>query len=61
MSAYSTLRVTRKTARLQALATIAMADDELLASVLEGVLRARLYNVRIVEDTDENDDWEAFS
>jgi hypothetical protein len=60
MSAYSTLRITRKSARLQALATVALADDALLADILDAVLRERLYNCRIVDDTDENDDEEAF-
>ena len=58
MSVYTTINVTRSTAKLTLLKTIAsVIPDALLGDLLDVVLREQCYNVWIVpDDTQENDD-----
>ena len=59
MSAYTTLKITRSKARLLAMAEVSKGSDDLLEALLDAVLEKRLYNCRIVDDGEPNDDFEA--
>lgn len=59
MSAYTTLKITRSKAKLLAVAAVMAANDEELEAIVDSVLRERLYNCRIVNDDEANDEAEA--
>jgi hypothetical protein len=57
MSAYTTLKITRTKAILLLMSKLnGGPSDEMLEDFLDGLLRERLYNARIVPDGEENDD-----
>lgn len=56
MGAYSTIRITRSKARSHIMQQYLMMNDEQMEIVLDQLLGERLYNVRIVNDDEENDD-----
>ena len=59
MGAYSTLRITRTTARALFLRAVLNPTDEQMESLLDTVFAGGLYNVMVVGDDSENDDAEA--
>lgn len=61
MGAYSTLRVTRTTARAMFLRAVLNPTDEQMEGLLDTILEPGLRNVRIVPDGEENDDAEAMA
>ena len=58
MSAYSTIRITRAKAKAMTIAYILEygCHDEMLRNFCDEILHDRLYNVRIVDDGEENDE-----
>lgn len=56
MGAYSTLHITRTTARHALLEKVMEADDETLGDMLDVILRERLYNAIVVNDDQDNSD-----
>lgn len=58
MSAYSTLRISRTRAKLMVIEYISRygCNDSMLESFCDELLHERLYNVRIVDDGEENDE-----
>lgn len=58
MSAYATLRITRSKAvdTLMKEFISSMQDDNRLEFLMDQLLEDRVYNCRIVEDNEENDD-----
>jgi hypothetical protein len=56
MGAHSTIRVTAQAARKYLLTELFNAPSATLETMMDAALSDRLYNVRIVDDEEENDD-----
>ena len=59
MSAYTTLRITKKRAQQYILSNILsnMNDNVFLEVEMDKILKDRLYNCCIVDDEEPNDNW----
>jgi hypothetical protein len=58
MSAYSTISISRSTAKKKLIEHLMIdVSDERLESFLDDVLRDRLYNAQIVNDGEKNEDF----
>ena len=55
MGAHSTIRITRTAARTYLLNQLLRSDDAALEQMLDTALYGRLYNARLVDEDDEND------
>lgn len=60
MSAYTTIRVTRGRAKELWAARLMTVSDAELERFMDGLLEPRLYNVWIVGDHEENQDYLAY-
>jgi hypothetical protein len=56
MGIYSTLDITRKTA-IEKIRNVDLDNDEIISKLMDVLLEPRLYNVRIVNDDEKNDDY----
>lgn len=56
MGAYSTILITESKAKKYIFDKLLSADNTLLEELMDKFLSDRLYNVRIVDDSEENDD-----